>query len=113
MNDKEKQIEEMAKDIVRSAGLDVYQKAEYFIGLGYQKPPEDKVVLSREEYEKFLKVNSELAVLEKSISTIKQEARKETAEKLIKFVSEHCDNETLIWQLDEFVAKSLGVEIKE
>lgn len=72
MKDEEKRIEEMAKDIVRSSSLDVYQKAEYLIGLGYTKIdyknldnidlmifggkrfeyiPKDRVVLSREEYE--------------------------------------------------------------
>ena len=49
---------------------------------------------------------------DKLVEELKQ-SRKETVEKLIKFVSEHCDIETIIWQLDEFVAKSLGVEIKE
>lgn len=32
---KREQIEEMAKNIVRSSGLDVYQKAEYLIDFGY------------------------------------------------------------------------------
>lgn len=37
------------------------------------------------------------------------QARKETTQEIIKFVSEHCDNESLIWLLDEF-AKKYGVE---
>ena len=38
---KQEQIEEMAKDIVRIAGLDVYGKAEELVNLGYRKLPED------------------------------------------------------------------------
>ena len=49
---KQEQIEEMAKDIVRIAGLDVYGKAEELVNLGYRKLPEDSVVLSREEYKR-------------------------------------------------------------
>ena len=51
---KQEQIEEMAKDIVRIAGLDVYGKAEELVNLGYRKLPEDSVVLSREEYKRLL-----------------------------------------------------------
>lgn len=36
---KQEQIEEMAKDIVRIAGLDVYGKAEELVNLGYRKLP--------------------------------------------------------------------------
>ena len=36
---KQEQIEEMAKDIVRIAGLDVYGKAEELVNLGYLKLP--------------------------------------------------------------------------
>lgn len=39
--DKQKQIiEEMAKDIVRMAGLGVYEKAEYLYDAGYRKESE-------------------------------------------------------------------------
>ena len=38
---KQEQIEEMAKDIVRIAGLDVYGKAEELVNLGYRKLSED------------------------------------------------------------------------
>lgn len=31
--------------------------------------------------------------------------RKKTADKIINFVSDHCDNEVLVWQLEDFVAK--------
>lgn len=49
----EAQIEQMAKDIVRMAGLAVYSKAEYLINLGYRKIPEGSVVLSTEELSKY------------------------------------------------------------
>ena len=31
--------------------------------------------------------------------------RKKIADKIINFVTEHCDNEVLVWQLEDFVAK--------
>lgn len=46
--DKKKQIEETAKDIVRSAGLGVYEKAKYLTDLGYRKIPENAVVIPKE-----------------------------------------------------------------
>ena len=51
---KQEQIEEMAKDIVRIAGLDVYGKAEALVNLGYRKLSEDSVVLSMKEYKRLL-----------------------------------------------------------
>lgn len=53
MNDKE-MIEKMAKDIVRMAGLGVFEKAEYLINLGYRKLPKDSVVLTSEQYSNYL-----------------------------------------------------------
>ena len=123
MKDKEKQIEEMANDIpyltlsrqvfvnmteMKKVGWTLSEEdnkviAEVLVKQGYRKLPENSVVLSKEEYEKITK---EL-ITEQRAKEIAQEyfgvVRKETAEKLIKFVSEHCDNETLIWQLDEFI----------
>ena len=55
-----KQIEELAKDIVRIAGLDVYGKAEELINLGYQKVNKDQVVVLKTEYERLIYVEGEL-----------------------------------------------------
>ena len=46
-------IEEMAKDIVKMAGLGVYEKAEYLFNQCYRNC-KDKVVLSKEEYSDYL-----------------------------------------------------------
>ena len=51
MKDKEKQIEEMAKDIIRVAGSDVYARAEYLIEHGWVKLTEGRVILTRRELE--------------------------------------------------------------
>ena len=88
----------------------------------YEYLTKDSVVLSREEYEKLKKfeyrVQSGVCMTQKEWFDFcnedsnrrtclrieeREKERKETAEKLIKFVSEHCDNETLIWQIDEFI----------
>lgn len=52
---KQEQIEEMAKDIVRIAGLDVYGKAEELVNLGYRKLPEDSAILTKVEKQKLPK----------------------------------------------------------
>ena len=56
MKDKEKQIQEMAKDIENTIlGLGIYlcnKSAEKLYNAGYRKLPENSVVLTREEYQK-------------------------------------------------------------
>lgn len=135
MNDKEKQIEQMAKDIVRSAGLDVYGKAQYYHEQGYRKIPEGSVVLSREEYEKltaprvFIKprqLNSEelakklkdfnygiIGVDKSSVEIIptRAEIQKETAEKILKAVLEDV-GEFYAGDIVEELAKQFGVEVE-
>jgi hypothetical protein len=107
---EQKEIEEMAKDLIRGTGLKVTERAEFLIKeLGYRNV-KDKIVLSKEKYVDLTLAKQSIF---KMLDEREEQARKETAEKLIKFVSEHCDNETIIWQLDEFVAKQFGVEIKE
>lgn len=111
---------------VRGCIFDRYADAiiERGIFCDNSKLPENSVVLSKEEYDKFLKVNSELAVLEKSIPTIKQQASKETAEKILKEIYcksvkhikgkelSECFIELSFEQFDE-LAKQFGVEIKD
>ena len=48
---KQEQIEEMAKDIVRIAGLDVYGKAEELVNLGYRKLPDALDIITKQEKE--------------------------------------------------------------
>lgn len=102
MNEKE-MIEEMAKVMAKNwFNETITDTAERLINEGYRKIPEGSVVLSKEENENWLKW------LEQNI----EKARQKTAKEIIKFVSEHCDNESLIWLLDEF-AKKYGVKVEE
>lgn len=45
------------------------------------------------------------------LSEAVEQARKETAEKILKFVAEHSDNESIVWLLEDFLQKELGVEV--
>lgn len=133
MKDKEKQIEEMSKEIVRMAGLDVYDKAEYLIQQGYRKIDKDSVVLTREEkqeYENLVK----LLIYDKPIKSrvyefiveTKEQARKETAENAFEITKKIIDKKyaieipstrvtlsSIINQIEKELAKQFGVEIKE
>lgn len=82
---KKQEIEEMEKDIVRSAGLDVHGKAKYLYDLGYRKIPENAVVLTREEYQW---LTCCFGKFEEIMNDIKEQTRKETAEKFVKEVDE-------------------------
>ena len=126
-----KQIEELTKDIVRIAGLDVYGKAEELIKQGYQKVDKDKqIVLSREEYEILLS-NADNAFqdgLNESRELYKQEVeteiRKETAREILKellfveSVEGWQENEQLVEFGNKIVdkieelAKQYGIEIR-
>ena len=54
------------------------------------KLPDGAVVLTKEEYNNLLKVNSELAVLEKSIPILTAQVRKETVREILKLTKEKC-----------------------
>ena len=78
---KQEQIEEMAKDIVRIAGLDVYGKAEELINLGYRK-----VICDRDNFTDLLNEETkELSLIEKT--------RKETAKEIFYRVVNICRKE--------------------
>ena len=113
---KQEQIEEMAKGIVRIAGLDVYGKAEELVNLGYRKLPEDSVVLSMKEWEC---LHTDYA---KALYNVRQNAIKETAEKILDLLVPDCKACDENWHsgclclratLAEKIAKQFGVEIKE
>lgn len=95
-----------------------------------KKHLQDVLELSNAQYEKVLEENKRLERLlnliddlpkenlldvDKAIETIKQKARKETAEKILKFLDDYCDCDSayLVEQAKEYVAKQFGVEIKE
>ena len=80
--DKQKQIDEIAKDIVRSAGLGVYEKTEYLYDLGYRKIPENAVVLTREEYDELCRsIGVSREEVDRVVDMVEKDTRKETAEK--------------------------------
>ena len=118
-----KEIEEMAKEIQKSVDgcANYWAKliATHLYEQGYRNY-KDKVVLDKEEYKKFLKVNSELAVLKKSIPTIKAEARKETAREIIEMLVPPCEVCDENWHkgclclratIAEKIAKKYNVEV--
>ena len=131
MKDKEKQIEEMAKDYYGySIDLEDDCKfvAEEMYNKGYRKLPEDSVVLSREEYEnkKIIvemsgghKLKLTIGKFGEMSKVLEEYTRKETAEKILnetmripvidgKFVKV----DDLIDKLEEIATRE-GVEIKE
>ncbi len=78
------EIEEIEKDIVRSAGLGVHEKAKYLYDLGYRKIPENAVVLTKEEFEKHEERQNQINVLLVNNEILRKtlvEVCKETAEK--------------------------------
>lgn len=84
MKDKEKQIEEMAKDVYENVYLEGHFPkstskaiARFIMEQGYRKLPKDSVVLSREEYEKL--------TAPRVFISKKQLSEKELAEKLKNF----------------------------
>lgn len=87
--DKEKQIEEMMKDICRLSkmpppmieGLGEWSDtiSEYLINVGYRKITENEVVISKKEYERIWR-----AGWEEGYAEIQTDVRKETAEKILK-----------------------------
>ena len=106
MKDKEKQIEEMAKDITyltldrevfvsatntKKVGWTLSEEgnkliSETLISKGWTKLPEDSIVISREEYNdlKGLEKKFDDYLIKEIIAT-----RKETAEKILKLVFKH------------------------
>ena len=130
MKDKENQIEEMAKVLCINDNFQCntcpsmekcfnYSHAKKLYNAGYQKLPEDTVVLSREEYEelKQSKKDKQLAYFgwEDALNSLKglnadlKQISKKTAEKIYKEYL--CD--ILSLKAKEEFAKQFGVEIKE
>lgn len=94
MKDKEKQIEEMAKDIENTIlGLGIHlcnKSAEKLYNLGYRKIDKDSVVLSKEEYEALKK---QIEYWEHETKVARQdlfEESKETAEKILNEQYQEC-----------------------
>ena len=119
---REQQIEEMARIINGSTEIDTvaYYRcmniAKTIYNAGYQKLPEDSVVLSMKEWEC---LHTDYA---KALYNVRQNAIKETAEKLLDLLVPDCKACDENWHsgclclratLAEKIAKQCGGEIKE
>lgn len=132
-NNKQEQIEEMAKMIDNRLIEANCWLGTMYKGIGrwiaqtlvehYQpKLPEDSVVLSREEYERITK---ELVTEQRAMEIAKEyfeKMRKETAEKILNDLVKNCqytfsiDGKPIVELDGDFVlnaAKSYGIKIKE
>jgi hypothetical protein len=113
MKDKEKQIEEMAKDIVKMAGLDVYDKAKYLYEQGYRKTDKGSVVLTKEEFWKLSNKFSKKE-LDEIVEFHKNKASKETVEKILQKIKDSFwMNSNNCYALKLWIEQQFGVEIKE
>lgn len=112
---KKKQIEEMTKDLEEYVSYDEWNAREYgeytvdcsytaykLIEQGWVKPDKDSVVLSREGYDILIAVENE---------RIKQ-ARKETVREIFYFVGDRYNSETLMLQLENFIAEKYEVKVE-
>jgi phage pi2 protein 07 len=137
MKDKEKQIEEMEYDISyidsngyyydedgykQDAYADTQKIAESLVDKGWVKLPKDRVVLSKEEFEK-LKGRAE-EVFNEMTERMKAEVKiakkmgivkgsKETAEKIYYGIAWRYYDKEMLDILREYLAKEFNVEIKE
>jgi hypothetical protein len=109
MEDKEKQIEEMTKDLYGEIDYDVnyysddnysevnfnyIETAKNIVAKGWVKPNKDSVVLSKEEYDDYLNLKD---LLDKGYFTSENrvaihKARKETAEKFAKKIQDYLND---------------------
>ena len=128
MNDKEKQIEEMAKDYY-GYSIDLEEDCKFvakeMYDKGHRKISEDTVVLSRKRYDKLRSLYDEVwdayydgennaKVYYEGIKI--PQVRKETTDKIVRFLEDYCDCDSvgLVEQLKEYLAKEqLNVEAKE
>lgn len=114
---KQQQIEEIAQIINGSTELDTiaYYRcmniAKTIYNAGYQKIPEDSVVLSKEEY---------IDLSRNYVGEQVEQTRKETAEKIFKMLISKLDSnqflsgKRIIMEVDvENLAKQFDVEIEE
>ena len=122
-NNKQEQIEEMAKMIDNRLIEANCWLGTMYKGIGrwiaqtlvehYQpKLPKDSVVLSKEEYERITK---EFVTEQRATEIAKEyfeKTRKETAEKFLQLAYDRCLEKSFIKKVEE-LAKQFSVEIKE
>lgn len=126
-NDGYKEIEEMAKELEKDINTPMYSYhylASKLQPKGWIKLPKDKVVLSREAWEEKLEASKRVIDLSheitkthrEAIQEAKDQARKETAEKLLSelyYIARFYYGDSanvLAWAKDK--AKQIGVEVE-
>ena len=95
--------------------------AKQLCALGYQKLPEDSVVISREEYEIYDVVKkgypNDMSCLAEKLTEIShnsyKKGSKETAEKIIGLIKTFCPDKKFVEVITRIISERLGVEIKE
>ena len=132
MKDKEKQIEEMAKDIpyltlsrrvfasmteMKNVGWTLSEEdnkliAETLISNGWIKPDKDSVVLLREELNNIENKCFDNG-FDKGAEIGRANASKETAEKIICLIKSFSYDKEFVKIITRIISERLGVEIKE
>lgn len=116
MKEQEKQIEEMAIELIHAVGnwLDI-SRAKSIVNIllvsGWIKPDENSVVLSKEELEAIKKDEYRRGKTQQCYDVRKQ-AENGTAEKILKWLKEHCDFVGFVL-VETYFREQFGVEIKE
>jgi hypothetical protein len=132
MEDKEKQIEEMAncKNCVHEdiCQLRTYSYCEEEVkekGCEHYQPklPEDSVVLSREEYKLLFDIKKKFETADGDeitavsllmwLKELTAQERKEAAEKIIDLIKTFCPDKKFIETISHIISERFGVEIKE
>ena len=122
MKDKEKQIEEIAKEIcIKCKDITYcshekctmcYKVAEELISQGYRKPHKDSIVLTDDNAEEIANLIVTSPQMQSVMSDLIEAWQKETAEKIIAMLKQPPYIDFIeSWVLDE-LAKQFGVEIK-
>lgn len=129
--DKQKQIEEMAKDYY-GYSIDLEEDCKFvateMYDKGHRKIPENAVVLTREEYDELKQAKILLEFREETIKYLEEanirysealeNKSKETAEKILKPLYDACKDDSygqvvVDFAILERLAKQFGVKIKE
>lgn len=93
----------------------VYAYARRAVKQGYQKLPEDSVVLSKEEYNDYLNLKD---LLDKGYFTSENrvaihKARKETAKEILDYFDQYAGNGELIGNIINRLRRKYSVEVRE
>lgn len=125
-------IKEMAKDLKEEKLYALINKTSYMrsaenlYDLGYRKIDKDSVVLNSEQYSNYLitqtnneflkeqaeKLKADIERLYKNIGKFIVSKEKDTAEKILKWLKEHCDFVGFVL-VETYFKEEFGVEVDE